>query len=123
MSPDQLHAHTHTHTSTPVTKPHPFLTLQAVKDGEDIEQWDSGITPGEEGGAPGKSQQQSETDDTSQLLHQTTMFTHTSPPHLQQNHEEHETIHQQDHTHYTHHTHIEHHLICHPAAAQSERDR
>lgn len=93
--------------------PHPLcdLTLQAVEDGEDVQQRDPGIAPGEESGAPGESKQQSETCDASQLLHHTTVLAHTRLPHLQQNHEEHGTVHQQNHTQHSHHTHVEHHVV------------
>lgn len=103
------------------------LTLQGVKDGEEVHECQVNGPPGKKGKAPGEAQEDGYPRHTACVL-QCGAVKHIVrvlslyPTQLHQHHNEHDEVEQKDDTEIGHHCHIEGNVVFQPAAVGEDKD-
>lgn len=102
-----------------------IFTLQRVEDGEQVQQGQSGRPEGKKSQCPRQTQQDGETGHRPQVMQRAAAVCWALvDPHLSdldQNHDEHRDVAQQDQENKCHHRHVEVDVILQPAAGGRER--
>lgn len=103
------------------------LTLQGVKDGEKVHEWQVNRPPGKKGKAPGEAQEHGYPRHTAYILHRGAVkrilrVLPLHPTQLYQHHNEHDEVEQKDNTEIGHHCHIKGDVIFQPAAVEEDKD-
>lgn len=103
------------------------LTLQGVKDGKEIHEWQVKRSPGKEGKAPSEAQEDGYPRHTACIL-QCGAVKHILrvlplyPTQLDQHHNKHDEVEQKNDTEIGHHCHVESNVVFQPAAVGDDRD-
>lgn len=103
------------------------LTLQGVKDGKKVHEWQVNRPPGKKGKAPGEAQEHGYPRHTAYVLQcgAVKWIVRVLPLHptqLHQHHNEHDEVEQKDDTEIGHHCHIKGDVVFQPAAVEEDKD-
>lgn len=103
------------------------LTLQGVKDGKEVHEWQVNGAPGKKGKAPSKAQEDHYPRHTAHILQRGTVLRIVRvlplyPTQLDQHHNEHGKVEHKNEAEIGHHCHIESNVIFQPAAVGENTD-